>query len=259
MSNIILAVPLSDQATLTASSALADNTVNRLQDMGLSRIWRTSDLNTADIEIDFGAATEIDFIAIVAHNGTASGSVTIKAGTTSAVSDFTLAGQDLITGTDVGYDKNLFAVRLSSSETYRYWKIEISDASNPDAYFQAGRLYMDKCFSPAINASWGLSEGFKDNSRLQRSMSQALNPVTRTPLRTVDLQIDFGTEDEMYGVVYEIDRLRGISKDILYIKNIEATTHFQRQYVYGVSDDLTPIINEFFGIYQKSYKITEIK
>ena len=155
MSNILMARPLSDSATLIGTTALGnDNVISNLQKRELSSIYRTS--LVSEINIDMGAATEIDFIALVGHNG--QGTVTIKAGTTAAVSDYTSGALDLITGTDYGLDKNMFAAKITA-QTYRYWKLEIDDTGNADGYFQAGRMYLSKSFQPIINADYGLKKG----------------------------------------------------------------------------------------------------
>lgn len=258
MNNFLLCTPeLSDSATLTGSTALGDNTVGNLQKRSLSRVWRSSDETASYINIDFGEAVEIDFISIVKHNGTASGSVTIKAGTTDAVSDYNSGSLDLITGTDVGYDSNMF-MALITAQTYRHWKIEIDDTGNPDGYFQAGRVYLSKAFQPTINMSYGVMDGFRDNSRVSRTLSGDGVPVIRAPLKALEVSMEFGNKDEMYGTLYDIDRLRGISKDVLFIQDPEETTHFQRKYIYGLMEETTPIVNEYFNLFQKSFKILEL-
>ena len=255
--NILLAKPLSDNATLTGSTALGDNTVNKLQKMQQFRIFRTG-LSSPYIAIDFGTAIEIDFIALAGHNGTSSGTVTIKAGATDAVSDYTLSNQDFITGPDLGYDKNLFAVKLATAQTYRYWRIEISDAGNPDGFLDLARLYMDKAFVPDINASYGAEIGFIDPTTIKRTISGAGIPLRRKKLRQARFSFDFLKETESFGKLYDFDMDRGVSKDVLYIHDMDDTTHFQRRYVYGIMEELSPITIAFLNVHRKQYTITEI-
>ena len=258
MSNMILATPvLSDAATVTSSTAVGAMTVNNLQKRSLNRIWRITDLSTGYVAIDFGSATTVNLIALIGHNGSASGTVTVKGGTTSAVTDYSSGALSLITGTDQGYDQNIFVHNFGGG-TYRYWKLEFSDASNADGYLQAGRLYMSMKFQPDVNISYNLAEGFIDNSRISRTINGEPVPLRRDPYRFVEFSLDFGSETEMYGTLYDVDRLRGSSKDVLYISDPEATTHYQRRYVYGLMTDLKPIVNRNFQIFQKSYRIEEI-
>lgn len=253
MSNIILATPLSDTATLTGTTALGDNSIGNLQRSELSDIYRTSLVN--EINIDLGAATEIDFISIVAHNG--QGTVTIKAGTTDAVSNYSSGALDLITGDDLGNNNNMFAVEIAA-QTYRYWKLEIDDTGNADGFFQAGRVYLSKLFKPSKNASYGFREGILDPSRKVRTISGGLSAVQRQVLRNVEFQMKFGSESEMYGELRNIDQVRGTTKDVIFIPDIDDTSYFQKRYIYGTMDELNPIVIAFYNVYQKTYKITEI-
>lgn len=253
MSNIILATPLSDNATISGTSALGSNDVFNMQRRDLHRVYRTS--LTPTIHFDFGSATQIDFVSIIGHNG--EGTVTIKAGTTSACEDYSSGALDLITGDDVGYAVNSFAHRFTA-QTYRYWCLEIDDTGNADGYFQAGRVYVTKAFTPSINASYGLGEGFLDRSRVARTISGAVAPNRREPLRVATWTLSFGSEAEMFGTVRDIDLLRGISRDVLFIPDLD-NSYFQKRYVYGIMDELPPIVSAAFNIYQKSFKITEIK
>lgn len=253
MSNIIMATPLSDTATITGTSALGENPVSNLQKRELTSIFRTS--LVCQIDIDMGSATAIDFISLIGHNG--QGTVTVKAGTTSAVTNYTSGSLNLITGTDCGYDRNCFATKIAT-QTYRYWRLDIVDTGNPDGFFQAGRLYLSKVFQPAVNASYGLKEGYLDRSRNIRTIGGGVSSVNRVPLRTCEWSLDFVNQTEMYGTLRDIDLVRGVSKDVLIIPDIEDTTYFQKRYVYGILDELNPIVIAYHGIYQKSYKIMEI-
>lgn len=253
MSNILIATPLSDTATISGTAALGDNVISNLQKRELSSVYRTS--LVCHIDIDMGAATAIDFIALIGHNG--QGTVTIKAGTTSAVANYSSGALDLITGTDYGYDRNCFAAKIGN-QTYRYWRLEIDDTGNADGFFQAGRVYLSKAFQPNINASYGFKEGYLDRSRNQRTIGGGVSSVNRTPLKTCEWSLDFVSESEMYGTLRDIDLTRGTSKDVLIIPDISDTTYFQKRYVYGTMDELSPIVIAYHGIYQKSYKITEI-
>ena len=254
--NILLATPeYSDQGVFSGSESVGDMTISNLQKRSLKRRYRTENL-TPDINIDLGQARGVNCIALIAHNGL--GSVTIKAGSTDSVSDYTRGSLDLISGADVGHDANLFLLYLSTPQTYRYWSFDIDDTGNPDGYFQAGRVYLSNAFVPDKNISYGEAQGFLDNSRINRARSGEVVPVSRVPYQQFQFSLSFATENELYGSVYDIDRLRGLSKDVLFVKNAESTTHFQRQYVYGLMNDLPPITNTNFQIFQKSFKIEEL-
>jgi len=252
--NVLLATPLSDDATITGTLAKGGNSLQNMQRRDLFRFYRTE--TTAQINIDLGTAQEIDFISLISHNG--QGTVTIKAGTDNTVSDYNSGALDLITGTDVGNNKNVFAASITA-QTFRYWRLDISDSGNPDGYFQAGRLYLSKAFIPAVNASYGFKEGYVDRSRKRRTVAGSIIPTIRTPLRRAEWQLDFATEADMYGTARDIDFNRGTSQDLLFIPDMDDSTYFQKRYIYGTMDSIEPIVLPAFDIYRKAYKITEIK
>ena len=252
MSSLILATPaISDKSSISGTVGFGDNSLANLQIQSLSLIYRSGQV--CDIEFDFGVATEIDFISLIKHNGT--GTVRIRAGDTDAHIDYNSGALPLITGGDVGYSDNLFAVKITA-QTYRYWRLEIENSGLD--YFQAGRVYLSKVFQPNINASYGYQEGFIDNSRKNRSISGNEISTTRKPLKMVEFTMDFLSKNEIYGSLYDIDKTRGSTKDILIIRDMDETSYFQKQYIYGTINELNPITIASLNIYQKSYKITEL-
>jgi hypothetical protein len=255
MKNFLLATPaLSDAGTITGSESMGDMTIGNLQSRSLKRLYRTANLS-AEINIDLGAAREIDLVSLIAHNG--GGTVTVRAGSTSAVSDFTSGALDLITGTDSGQGSNMFLLKMAP-QTYRYWRLTISDSSNPAGYFQAGRIYLSKAFQPVVNMDYGAAGGWRDDSKVVRTLSGEPIPLVRTPRRVEEFVLSFGSEAEMYGTIYDIERLRGVSKDVLYINDPEATTYMQRRSIYGLMGELSPVVNVAFQLFQKKFIIEEI-
>lgn len=258
MANIILATgEYLDNATITGSSAVGDMSLQNVKAINLFRKYRTENLS-AQINIDLGQAQSIDFASIVAHNATATGTVTIKAGSTSAVSDFDSGALDLITGDDLGFSLNNFATQFDA-QNYRYWRFDFSDASNPDAYLEMGRIYLSSAFQPNVNAVYGMQESYADASRVKRTVSNAISSVNREPYRLAGFDLDFASKAEMYSKARKIDRLQGVSKDLIFIPDIDDTDYFQERFIYGRISQINPVISEAFSIYRKTYQIEEIK
>jgi len=248
MTNVLLASPeLSDNAVITGTQGMGDMNVGNLKKRSLKVKYRTS--SEAEINIDLSAAKDVNCVALIGHNGT--GSVTVKAGTTSDCTDYTSGSLNLISGDDIGEDKNLFIHLLD--ETYRYWKLEISHSGD---YFEAGRLYISNAFIPEKNAEYGFKEGLKDNSRVTRTMSGEPNPLRRQPFKTVDFSFGFLSRAEANSL-YDFDKRRGVSRDVLYV--FDATSeNIQRSHIYGLITQLEPIELPYHEIYKKRYQIEEI-
>ncbi len=257
MTNIYMAHPeISDAATLTASTSLGDMNIINVQRKALGKVYRTSDL-AAQIAFDLGTAKAINFCAIIAHNGSAAGTVRIKAGTTSAVSDFDSGALSLITGSDLGYSENSFA-NVFAAQTYRYWRLEFSDPTNAAGYLQIGRVYLSNAFTPETNINYELEEGFTDLSRNARTLDGGVVSVERDPYRFAQYEMEFLSKDEVFGSLYEFDRLRGKKKDVVFVPDMDETTHFQRRLIYGIFQEMNPIVSRAFRLYRKRYRIEEI-
>lgn len=248
MSNIIIATSeIIDNAIISGSSSMGDMTISNLKKRSLKRKWRTTPQGI--IEIDLGSSKSINTIALIAHNG--SGAVSVKAGDTPDVSDYENADLDLITGDNIGLERNLFLLKLE--ETYRYWKLEFT---NSEDYFEVGRLYVSDAFQPAINAEYGLKSGFIDNTRINRSISGEVSPTPRIPYKHTEFALSFLSRAEA-NRLNDIDRLRGKSKDVLYVLD-PLSDNIQRDNVYGLISELEPLEIPSFNIYQKRYRIEEI-
>lgn len=257
MTNIYMAHPeISDAATITASTSLGDMNIVNVQKKSLGKVYRTSDLS-AQIAFDLGAAKAVNFCAIIAHNGSASGTVTIKAGTTSDVTDYNSGALPLITGTDLGYSKNAFA-DVFAAQTYRYWRLEFSDPTNAAGYLQIGRVYLSNAFTPETNIDYELEEGFTDLSRNARTLNGGVVSVERDPYRFAQFEMNFLSKAEVFGSLYDFDRLRGKKKDVVFVPDMDETTYFQCRLIYGIFQEMNPIISRAFRLYRKRYRIEEI-
>lgn len=105
-----------------------------LKDTRRSRIGRTLAVEDQTITFDLGAARAIDYIVIFNHNFTDSVTVTIQAN--SSDSWTTPPVEETLTISDV------MLYEFSSSETYRYWRLVIDDATNTDGYLEISKVYI---------------------------------------------------------------------------------------------------------------------
>jgi hypothetical protein len=76
--------------------------------------------------------------------------------------------------------------------------------------------------------------------------------------RYLTMSLDFQSEDELYNNAFEIDRLRGQTRDIFVSRDVAATTHQHRQSLYGLCSELQPIINPALELFSKTYRIEEL-
>lgn len=258
---------LSDAATLSSASTIASTLpLPNLQTMQPGEVCRFTSLTGMHIVADLASEQAINTIALLAHNGSSDAKWRIRGADTEAelTSD---PGYDSgsismwpSTGKPSGYDDvPLPSIKfLTSAQTYRWWRIDITDADNADGYFQAGRLYIAAAWQPTVNIALGWSLGFIDDSGRDVAIGGQLWPHERPRRRLLRFELDFQTEDAMYDNAYEIDRLRGMANDVLVIRDPAATTHLHRQTVHGLLTELQPIVNEVHALYRKPYTVEEM-
>lgn len=155
-----------DAATLTAASAASGYPVTALQDRLRSRAWRSTSISSQYIDIDFGEARPFNAIALVDHNLTFTGTITVTAGNTPGGSEIVNltadawlpvigfgegpAGYSPIIGFFEEADRQYMIprpVRVIYLEDFdyeavdaRYIRIAFTDGDNTDGYLQCARL-----------------------------------------------------------------------------------------------------------------------
>ena len=123
-------------STITALTETVGYEFNTaLKDTRLSRMARTIDLTSQTIVFDLGSARAVDYFAILKHNMTSSATIHIQAN----ASDVWTAPTIDVTLT---WTVNNILYNWSSAQTYRYWRITISDATNTDGFISMSKVYL---------------------------------------------------------------------------------------------------------------------
>ncbi len=140
----------------------------------------------------------------------------------------------------------------------RYVKIIISDASNSDNYVQVGRAYVAAAFTPTNNVAYGLETSFVDNSRSVISRGGQVYVDTVPKRRRFGFRFHYMDEDEAFSEANEIQRLKGLSGDVLMAIDVDDTTHRMRQSCYGRLATLQPLTAETTGQFSMDMAIEEL-
>jgi len=128
--------PYSENPTYPCSTALKDSR--------LSRYYRSIGVSSENIVFDFGAATSCTDIIILGHNFTAGATITIQANATNVWTSPSYS-QVLTVADDIAYT-------FAAAQNYRYWRLTIADASNPDTYIQIAYVFIGNSIAfPAMS------------------------------------------------------------------------------------------------------------
>lgn len=282
MSNnmIISSTNYSDGGTLTVDDEVATLPATNLQDQQIVKIWRNSQ-TSAQIDVDFGQQRIIDFMALIRHNISQTGTIRWRLSTVSnfsttvydsgaidawpVVEEFgTLPWGVFVWGGRLNpeiaaeYTISSFDV-LTTAVQARYLRIDISDASNADGYLQAGRLIAGPSYRPSVNYANGVQFEFVDESRVTKSRGGQTFVDEVERYRVMRFELINLPENEIFGNVFNsIDRLRGISKDILVIPQPAKSSTWITQNIYGRIRQTQPITNSALTYYGRMIEVEEL-
>jgi hypothetical protein len=124
---------IDSDATITPSTVDTSYPVTNLYDRIAAKVFRCTSKTTLTLEFDLGSAHPADTIAIINHNMTSGASLSLKAG------DSPNPSTGIATPTYRARD----IWKAFTDTSKRYWKLEISDGSNP-AILQIGQIIIGR-------------------------------------------------------------------------------------------------------------------
>ena len=135
-------------ASITATS-VNTTSLAKLYNRRQSRACQGSALTGIIIDFDMGSAIDVDCVAVLGHNFTTSVTCNIKADDDPA---FGSPGVNL----NLTYNADQIIYLWSSTQSYRYWRLSIDDATNT-AYPWIGELILGKLTTFTHEPTWGMS------------------------------------------------------------------------------------------------------
>jgi len=284
MANVMLSFPgRSDSGLLSCGSWETSLPLENLQNRLLSKFARSTDASTTSttFDIDLSPAQNIRTISLANHNLTLDGTYRIRGS-----SDPTFATSDIDTGIlsawpalystlslewesdnwwsgqvlqeDIeGFAWNLIHI-LDANAFLRYWRFEFDDTTNPDGYVQMGRLFMAPVFQPAVNMQYGQSISFETRTVIEENPQGVEFFDFRTPYRVARFRLEFMSTDEAMSNVFNMQRLLGVDKELLYIFDPEDTFHKVNRSFLGRLRELSPIEQPYVELHGTSFEIKEL-
>lgn len=120
----------------------------RMLDSDRDTRYRSSSLGSPNtITVDLGTAGSVSALVLIDHNLTASATITLKGNS----SDSGWGTPEFSNAVTYNADKILHYLSVATSK--RYWRLEISDGSNPDSYIEIGTLFLGPYLQLTKNVS----------------------------------------------------------------------------------------------------------
>lgn len=127
--------------TITTTTASATYPASNLKLLPVTKVWRSTSVAAAqDIALDLGSAKSITLLALVNHNLTSAATIAIDAGTTAAVANYS---------TTMTW-RELLAFKYIAAQSYRYWRLRITDTANTDGYIEVGYVMVGTATAPSF-------------------------------------------------------------------------------------------------------------
>jgi len=145
--------------TITTTSDTSAYPIANITGLPISKAWRsaTGVISNVDILIDFGSAQSINLLALINHNLTSTATIAVAAGTTTGVSNYS---------TTISYRQYDAFTYLSAAQSYRYWRIRITDSSSTDNFIEAGYLIAASAtkLASTFQYGWTQADNFVNNA-----------------------------------------------------------------------------------------------
>ena len=268
MANIIIGYNSRvDSATLDGGAWSATLPQSNLQNRIISKVARTTTdaIASATINVDLTAPYAIGAVALIAHNISTSGLVRVQGDdandfatplynsgwvevwTNGIIPEALLEWEDdnfwlgtLSAATRAGY--RVPYINLNAAKTVaRYWRIEVDDTTNVDTYIQIGRLFMSDYWQPAHNYVYGAQMSFEDPTNIAVSVGGQEYFDARSRYRIHRIRLEFVSEADAYAEAFELQRIVGVSGEVLIVPDSADTTNGVMRNFVGRLRSLSPI------------------
>jgi hypothetical protein len=284
MANVLLATGnLADAAILSGGSWLTALPLANLQGRQLGDVARSTDTLNAStkLDVDLTGARIIRTFAIANHSISLNGRYRLRFGDDPAfsLSTYDSGWQDVwptiypfgslawgdpawwggkISAEDAASYTATLIVVMPDSYSGRYLRLEIDDTGNTAGYVDLGRLFVADAWQPARNMVYGASIGFIDRTGVQEALSGAEYFTERRNPRTAKIDFTGMSQDEAMGSAYELQRVAGTSREVLFIFDPDDTIHAIRRRWLGRLRSLNALENPGPNRWRTPFEIKEL-
>lgn len=288
MSNCILAYP---DKSLSAAFGGAGSwqpllplTNLRVSELALKARSMSNLTSSTTFDIDLGSVQHIRILSLIQHNASPTATLRIRFST---VSDFATTVHDsgsipfhvpkypqgglpfnhpdFWTGGTVDasflidFPKDFYyEITTDYSIQARYIRVDITDTTNPDGYFELSRCFVAPAYQPSTNMNYGASFG-RESSTLADTVAGGVTYYDKRKLRRF---VNFTTEiNESQGSSYplEMQRILDIHGELFFIWNPEDATMVEKQRSFLCTmKELSPLEYAYVDNNTVGYKLAEV-
>lgn len=285
MANIFLAWQnRADEGSLSGGSWIGSLPLTNLQNRQVQKVARSTNVALAStrFDINLGAQRSVGVVALVVHNISVLGKVRITGADNAAFSSplyqsawIDVWPSNMIPTSLLEWEDDNFWLGTLSAEaragfqspfihilpaavSLQYWRVEVDDTLNSAGYVNIGRLFIARGWTPTHNYSYGATVGYDDQSPVETSLSGAEFFDQRSKYRMMNFDLRYITGTEAYSYALELQRIAGISGEVLVVPDPDDTaTRPLRAYV-GRLRQLGRVKADLPDMYSVNFEIKEL-
>ncbi len=143
-------------------------------------------------------------------------------------------------------------------QTLRWWRIDLSDPTNPAGYVDLGRLFMGSRWRPQYGALSGATLGFIDRASITEADSGAEYVVQRPLPRVAGFDLVFRSEADAMDRGVEMQRQLGTTGELLYQWDDSDTEYQPGRAFLGRLRTLQPLTCLYRGHWRGTFEVKEL-
>lgn len=149
---------------------------------------------------------------------------------------------------------------LASATSAAYWRLQITDAANPDGYVAVGRMgLMRGVWQPSINMAAGASLGWENRQEVQEALSGAEWFVDKEARKVVRFSIEHLPTAEAFDNPFTMGRLASTyRRELLFVYDPADGLQSQRRLIWGRLRQLGALEEPFFNAHTASFEVSEL-
>lgn len=190
-------------STITSSTETSLYDDDFIVDINSKKTWRSTVDTASSVVFELASADSFDSVGIVNHNFTDAATIKIQANATDSwgapTFTTTLTWRDYIIHESFTAPANLL-----------FWRIEVTDAANPDGYIEIGTLYLgNELDMPGMTPTQTL--GFNTNSIVSFSTSNQPFGDIRDNYNTVGVEVPIKTNTQRKAIRAMFNTIKNIT------------------------------------------------
>lgn len=243
---------LADAGAVSASAAAPLLPASQLQSVHMGRKWRAL-TNTASVRVDLLSVQPVDTISLLGTNLTASAAYRVRVSTTDPEAQMGVVFDTMDRSDIDAVHPDIFALADEPAEG-RYVRIDMTDDAL--TFLEAARVVVGQRHQFGINYGYGWGIQWVDRSRITESRGGSLFVDREKKYRMANLPFEHIKPSDRYGVVEDVDREAGTSRDVLFFTNPDSD-RLGRDTIWGLIEQASPTVEAYYQGFSKTYTIRE--